>query len=568
MIPVADAFDDPRYESVTCSCGSQMGKSEIMLNIFGKRFDDGPRVPCLMVQPNEKLTRSFSNDRVMKMINSAENLANKLDRGQKDKVTEKFIAGIRWGFAWAGSATELASHPVGLAIIDEVDRMASNVGTEGDPVILVAARLKNYFSSTLGCFSTPTVWPGSKITQLWFDGTMGKFSWCCPHCLKYFAPQFKYLTWNESHSLTRIRTETFLTCPNCKGVITDKHKIALNGSGRYEYNVLKDPTAEDYTIIPYGPEPPENRNASFWVSGICSPWQTMGDIAHVVVKARRSKDQESEKAAINTFAGECFEEKGEGAKWQSLFNLVGQYEAGTVPEGVQLLTLGADVQGLGIYWVVRGWGYNNESWKIENGFVPGETEYQAVWKDFSRIIEKDFSGMRLKRAFIDSGFNTSMVYQFSLRFPGLVFPTKGQDNQIRPLIMSKVELSLHGKIKKGGIKLYHTDTNHFKRWLFSRYSWPITESGSFHLDKDTTDDYLKQITAEQMVINPKGVRSWKQIRSDNHYLDAEVNNAAAAYSLQVHSLPETKSTQKTNHKPKTALNRKPFIKSRPNFLLR
>ena len=566
MIPIVDCLDST-YEMISASMGAQMGKSEAMLNIFGKMFDDGVRVPALMVQPNEKLTRSFSNDRVEKMVETAEGLSNKLDRSNKNKVTEKFVAGVRWGFAWAGSSTELASHPVGLAICDEVDRMGSNVKGEGDPITLVSARLKNYFNSKHFNFSTPTVEPGSKITQLWYQGTMGKWAWCCPECGEYFIPCEKTLKWPSKATAAIVRKKAYVECPLCKYHIKDIHKPEMNRTGKYIYHTVVDPDADDIVLKVFGFDPPVNTHASFWVSGLCSPWQTMGDIAEKLVTAYRSKDQETIKAALNTYLGETYKIKGEGHDWQELQKLIGEYGDGAVPDGVQVITLGADVQSLGIYYTVRGWGYNQESWKIESGYIPGETEFKPVWDIFSQVIDKDYGGHRIRRAFIDSGYNTSQVYLFTRRFPNLTFAVKGQDFMAKPLTMSKVDLSLHGKILKGGIKLFHVDTDYFKTWLYSRFKWDLTQPGGFHLDKNTTEDYLKQISAEQSVVADNGKKSWIQIRGDNHFLDAETYAAAAGHSLQVHSLKKLKVHDDRIEKvKKKATKRKSFIGAGSGFI--
>jgi phage terminase large subunit GpA-like protein len=75
------------------------------------------------------------------MIRSTPSLESKLDRRRTaDKVTEKFIAGQRLRFAWAGSAIELSSHAAALVLIDERDRMEEMSAARGDPVALAEAR--------------------------------------------------------------------------------------------------------------------------------------------------------------------------------------------------------------------------------------------------------------------------------------------------------------------------------------------------------------------------------------------------------------------------------------------
>ena len=64
------AFSDPRYTTIVGVMGAQMSKTELLLNVLGHRFTDGPYVPALDIGPTEKQVRSMSNDRVMKMLRS------------------------------------------------------------------------------------------------------------------------------------------------------------------------------------------------------------------------------------------------------------------------------------------------------------------------------------------------------------------------------------------------------------------------------------------------------------------------------------------------------------------
>ena len=157
FIPIMDAFSDPRYRQITGVCGSQMGKTEAQFCILGHRFDDGPYVPALFIGATEKMVRSISKDRFQKMVHSSRGLSAKLERGRREGIMEKFFSGVRFGFAWAGSPTELASHPAGLVLVDEIDRFQMDVGAEGDPIMLAMARTKNYSNAKIGLFSTPTV---------------------------------------------------------------------------------------------------------------------------------------------------------------------------------------------------------------------------------------------------------------------------------------------------------------------------------------------------------------------------------------------------------------------------
>jgi phage terminase large subunit GpA-like protein len=92
---------------------------------------------------------------------------------------------------------------------------------------------------------------------------------------------------------------------------------------------------------------------------------------------------------------------------------------------------------------------------------------------------------------------------------------------------------------KAGLQIWHLDTDYFKTWLYSRFEWPEDQPGGFHLASDTTDEYCMQMTAEAKVAKPSGQTTWVRLRKDNHYLDAEALNVAAAHILQVHLLRDT-----------------------------
>jgi len=99
MIPIMRAMVDPRVRRVVTVCGAQMGKTEGFWNVIGWRLDDDP-APILYIGPTQKLVESMSSDRVMKMLQSVPTLWDKLAKGKKNKITEKFIAGnaaiARW----------------------------------------------------------------------------------------------------------------------------------------------------------------------------------------------------------------------------------------------------------------------------------------------------------------------------------------------------------------------------------------------------------------------------------------------------------------------------------------
>ena len=562
MRDIYAAFADVNTKMVVMVCGAQMGKTEGVFNILGWSLDDRP-LPCMYVGPTEKQVRSISSDRLIKMFKSTPALWEKLEKGHRNKVSEKFVAGVRLGFAWAGSATELASHPVGLVLVDERDRMVNT--DEGDPVTLATARTKNYHKGKVGVFSTPTIEGASPIWALFLEGTKQMWAWSCLHCDAVFVPKLSLLQWPDDANPSEAAASAKLVCPVCGSEHTDADKHALEQTGRF----LPHKQSDSGDLVPID-QPMPNVTQSFWVSGLASPWQSFGDIARRLVAAYQTNDQDRIQAEINTYGGEIFKIQGDAPPWKEVLQLVKPYPARSLPAGCQLITAGVDVQKNGLFYVIRGWGYMSESWLIDHGFIAGETEYDDVWIMLGSILGQKFDDKTINRTFVDSGFAADRVYEFVRRMGHQTFASKGQATMDRPLRTSQIDVSQRGKLIKTGIKLWHINTDYFKSQVYSRIRWPVDQPGGFHLHESVDEDYCRQVVAESRVIKASGRIVWVKNYKDNHYLDCEQLSFAAANSLQVHTLKPKKSASQPSakmpppgHKPQ-----KSFIKQQQGFIKR
>ncbi len=565
MIPFMDACSSPKYSTIVFACGAQMGKTENILNVIGHRFTDGPFVPALLVFPTEKLSRSMSNDRFKKMVRSTDILYERLEKGHSDKVMEKFFGGIRCGFAYAGSATELSSHPAGLVVIDEIDRMG-DVSGEGDPYLLAKARTKNFTDSKVVVTSTPTITDHSRIWNLWESGTMARWSWGCVHCGEYFVPEFSLLKWDKGLKPAEASKTAFVVCPECGGAHRTRDKNELNKSGRYEYCVKIKGGGYKNT----GQEPADSPTASFWASGLASPWQSFEDIVFVMVTALNSKDSGTIQGAINTYLGECYTQRGDAPKWQEIKAHRKDYREGDVPEEAQVLTMGVDVQSDRLYYCIRAYGVKGESWLIENGSLMGDTAEREVWVLLRDVTTSEFRGHKIKFCMVDSGYTPgkdrnkfvrpdNMIYIFC-RDNMQCFPTKGRDMMERPVKGSRIDVTISGKVYKAGLLLYWIDTDYFKRQFYSNVRRSPDVRRGWHVNLDIDDEYCKQVTSEECITKDNGKRVWIQTRRDNHYLDCEVLCDAAALVIGANALREPKRTKPEGVKKKEQEDQGNFVK--------
>ncbi len=518
---VYEAVADPRYKRIVGVFASQSGKTELLINLLGHRLCDDPG-PVLFIGASQRQVESISAGRVDPMVNSTASLKARLDRRKsRNKVTEKFFAGARLGFGWAGSAIELSSHPCCLVLLDERDRMASDVAGEGDPVALAEARVATYPDGKIVVTSSPTVEGASPIWTLWQSGTAARWSWPCPECERYFVPEFKLLQWPQGSTPSQARKAARLTCPNCGALIEDRQKVAMNAAGRYE--ITGDP---------------ESDTASFWVSGLCSPWRSWGDAARRWLEAYRSGEQETMQAVTNTVFGELWRIEGEAPPAAKVAELRGGYSFDQVPEAARGLTAGVDVQADRLVYVVRAWGASQTSWLIRHGELYGDTLLEDVWTDLAALLEAHFGTFRIRMTLIDSGYRPDRAYNFARRFPGRVLPAKGHDQGAKPVYLAKLDVNVRGEPQRRGVRLAHIDSSYFKSWIHGRIAWPQDQPGAWHLPIDVTDDYCAQLVSEQRIAKPNGAVAWVKTRTANHFLDAEVLATAAAHLLQVPLLRE------------------------------
>jgi phage terminase large subunit GpA-like protein len=535
LVPILQACAEPRYRRVVVVMGSQMGKTEALLNVIGHKLDDDP-APTIIVCPSQRLAESMSTSRLMPMIRSTPSLHAKLDkRRTSDKLTEKYVGGQRLGLAWAGSAIELASHPAALIVVDERDRMAGDVDGEGDPVQLAEARVATYPDGKVIVTSTPTLEGASPIMDLYSSGTMFRWTWPCPDCEVYFAPELALVKWPEKSTPSQAKREARLACPNCGSLIADRHRSSMNSAGRFELTGDAD-----------------SDTASFLVSGLASPWRSWGEAARAWVEAARSGEPGRVQAVLNTVFGELYRIKGEAPEAARVMALRGAYKFDEIPVEARVVTLGVDVQQDSLVFAVRAWGMGSTSWLLRHGELWGDTSLDDVWTRLGDLLEQTWGQHRIRLALVDSGFRADMAYAFASRHPGRVLPSKGHDTQTKPVAVVNLDVDARGQKRRRSVKLAHVDAGYFKSWVHGRIEWPHDQPGAFHLPVDATDDYCEQLIAEQRVVKSSGKVIWIRTRKANHYLDCEVLNAAAAHLLGVHAIKRGKVKPDTAPEPITA----------------
>lgn len=511
--PIYEACEMGLYNKIVIVCGSQMGKTEFVLNRVGYRLDTNP-APVMIALPNKDLARRYSRKRVSKMLKNTKTLSDKMNWYLDDNLYDKYISGASLRLSWCTSASQLCSDPFAECHIDELDRCDENVEGEGDPVSLVQARGGTYPDFILVVNSTPTIEKASPIVRE-FEGCSIRqwWNWICEGCGNAFVPWFKTLEWPEKATKELALVESAVYCSHCRFRHSNDLKEKLNETGKY---------------LPISEKENKGRSIGFWIPGLCSPWKSFGERAFSFLEANESGSQEKIQGVMNTCFGETWKVSGDAPKWEEIFALREQYKI--LPEKVLCLTAGIDVQKDRIYFVIRAWASGMESWLVSFGEIWGDTEKEKIWQDvYSQILCSRWGEkkMSIRSIFVDSGYREYVVYEFARKYPELVSACKGFPSSSQPLKTNKIEYGKDGSPTKYSIRLWHVDDGYFKEWVHGK----IKKGNIWHVNMETNEDYCKHLVAEQLLILPSGKKKWIKVDKRNDYLDCEKMATAAAYAL-------------------------------------
>ena len=504
---IMDAVSDRETKKVIVMSSSQVGKTEIILNIIGYYIDYMP-CPMMLVMPIEEMLKSFSKDRLSPMINATPTIRRKVfDSKSKDTnntITYKKFHGGHLTLVGANSAANLASRPIRVLLADEVDRFPRDVGGEGDPLKLAEKRTTAFLNRKLVYVSTPTIAGVSRIEKEFNNSTKEEWSLRCPACKEYQILKFALLDFETLE----------MTCEHCGTMHSEKKWKAQKG------NWIK--TNEGY----------EGKTRGFHLNEMTSPWRSWEEIRDDFLIAKN--DPELLKTFINTSLGEVWEDRGDNTDETGLLERREKYDC-EVPHDVLLLTAGVDTQDDRLEIEVVGWGLGQESWGIEYKVFYGNPGQENIWKDLEDYLGKTFhyedgTGITISCTCVDSGGHyTDEVYKFIKKNEfRRWFAIKGKGGTGYPLVGKP------SKKNKAGINLFSLGVDTGKESIYARLT--IEESGQkychFPLEEEKGYDkkYFKSLFSEKRVIQDNGKIVWKKIRKNNEALDCR-NYAMAAFDI-------------------------------------
>ena len=521
---IMDAFTDDKVHRVVAMTSSQVGKSECLNNVIG-RFAMLDPCTIMLIQPSQELAEKYSKTRIMPMILDTKVLTP-LFNPRNQTILEKFFVGGQLIMTGSNSPANLASQPVRIVLCDEVDRFATDLPGEGDPVKLAAARTTTFWNYKIGLFSTPTIKDVSRIEREFKAGTREFWSYQCPNC-----KEFQKLFWGHFRAS---EGQILFRCPDC-GMDFTEMQIK---SAPQKY-IAENPEAYDKGI------------RSFWVNAFSSPWLSWKQIFQEWEEAKGVPALE--KVVYNTRFAETYEYIA-AADESSYLNRREVYPA-ELPSNVLLLTAAVDVQGNRLEFEVVGWDRQLESYGILRGIIPGSPNQTETWSRLDSVLDRAYKfhngkSLKIARTFIDSGYATRKVYEYcSANEMKGRYAIKGKGAPGLPLIYK------YNYPRGYGITLTILGVNDGKQEIFSRLAirddhcaMHFPHDDEFIGRRGYDDVYFKQLFSEKRIMKrTSGVAYFTFVPLHRDIRNESLDIAVYAYSAMISLQPDWDKLEQAIH---------------------
>jgi phage terminase large subunit GpA-like protein len=515
---VMDEFNNYETSKIIFVKPTQVGGTEALQNMIGYIVMQDP-APTMIVYPTETLAKSISENRLQPMLRATPELARRFD--ENSQLLELQFDGMYLTLAGSNSPSGLASKPIRFVLMDEVDKYPGTSGKEADPIKLATERTKTFHDKKIYITSTPTL----KTGHIWKEKESADiekhYFVPCPHCGEYIELKFSNIRFPDEEGMTYADRAEFATyiCQECGCAITDADKNNMIRHG--EWRIVRHNT--QYV-----------RSVAFWINTLYSPFVRWADIVKEFLTTKDDPD------LFQNFVNSWLAEPWEDTKLKTSAELVLERQTElpeyVVPSWAKILTGGVDVQETSLYWSIRAWGDYLTSQNITHGQVLSFNDIDNIMN--AEYLNENGEPMIVNLCLVDSGDQTDIVYDFCATHSDYALPVKGSSHaQLSNYKLSKINRT---DSRAMGTTLVLVDSGAYKDMIAGRMQRD-NGRGSWMVYSGCDMEYAKQVTAEHKVNVKHGntvkkVWQLKTSHADNHYLDTEVYNAAAADILGVRQL--------------------------------
>jgi phage terminase large subunit GpA-like protein len=489
------------YRRVVLMFGSQLGKTEVVLNWLGAIIHLWP-APTLLVQPTLDMAKRLNRQRLEPLLRETPVLSELIAPARaRDSGNTMFLKEFRGGLfvlTGANSGSGLQSMPAAYLLADEVSSYPFEADDKGDPLENAEARTSTFPMGKVLITSTPGTRGMCRITHEFEQRSdRRQLAMRMPCC-----GALEVLRWREHMKWDTPNGEVFAQCPACGERVSEHHKTAMLTGAQWQSTAKGDGiTAGFHLPAWYAP----------------AGWTSWGQIRDEFLRAKT--DPLLLKGWVNKRAAEAWEDEAVAAI--NADGLMARahadgYSSGTCPEGVVLLLMAVDVQDTWLETTVWGFGRGEEMWRIWHQKVEGSPAYDDVWQQIDSIRKTQWPRegggvMTVRHCAVDTGGHfTQEAYEFCrARAAEGVVAIKGSSTKAAPALGkgSKVDVNWRGRVIKKGLTLFMVGGDTLKRTIYARLKKDSTGPGSIHFGNDVTEEFLQGLTCERLV--PKTVKGFQ-----------------------------------------------------------
>ena len=486
-----------KIKRVVLIFGSQSGaKTECGLNWLGRTIAMDP-APFLVMFPTEAFAKRQIRQRLTPLFKDTPAVAAKaISSKSRDAANAMFLkefeGDMLLSIIGGNSGSAAQGMPAQYLWADEVSSLPLEIDDKGDPLENAEARLTNFPDRKTLLTSTPGTRGACRITaEFETRSDRRRYRALMPCCDALEVLRWEHFVWDRPDG------DVWCQCPACNERVAQHHKATMLAGGEWKATARGD-----------------GETAGFHLPGWYAPygWLMWEKIRDEFLRAK--SDHLLLKGWVNKRAAEAWEDALE-----NLFNAEGLakrrqdtaagngYPAGSVPDGVLVITAGVDVQGGGgsigerIVVTLWGWGRGEEGWHLGHWEIHGDPQGDEVWDQLDRIADtkwkrNDGTQLSIIQGAIDDGGNATHRVRDYCRTRGKWVPVKGGSQSGKAIIGKGQAVDINRKnqaIQRHSVLLYPIGTDTSMAHLQGRLRSDTPGPGYLHLGEASTDQFLAEL---------------------------------------------------------------------------
>ena len=515
-VPFADMFLDwynkRNLQEIGYFAGSQISKTESIFVLINYLID---RDPCAITLffPNDNLAKFNASEKVIPALRSCDVNSESIDKklaevNRKEKtLLIRFLGGF---LRIAGAETSKNRKSVNsrVTFIDE----ASEIKVEN--IAEIVERGKTYAKNGRKLYLTSTMvhddydekgLPKDPILRFYTTAEcVVHWEAKCPNCGKYQELEIEQVrypllaempTKDEAVYNAWASRQAYYECKHCKAKWNDSDRELAINTGRKK--VIRGDEDEAISIC-------------LRISSLYSNFLPLQMIVQKMLEAEGNPLLEQK--FHHGWLARRYERTFEKTEPEKIFSLASTIKRGEVPKNTIVLTMTVDVQKDHFWYMIVAQQDSKNMHIVDWGRLESWLNVEDMMD--AKIGANDTT---IILTGIDYGYSQDgTVLEFLTDHRGVSIPIKGGSSpNAKPYSSTIIETDSNGKAIKGGIKLFVTNTYHYKSIAYSKL-----ERGYNNANKNTITipklEYLKggKIDKDFIILA-------RQLTSENYYTDAE-----------------------------------------------